>query len=291
MNAIYKREIKAYFTSIPAYIYLALSTAVTAIFYTIICVNYGYNDFASYIMNNSLFMLFMFVLVTPILTMRLFSEEKKNKTDQLLLTAPVRPSAIVFGKFFAVLTIFGISILLISIFPCITTFFGKVPLKNTISGYCGYILFAIVLLAIGMFISSMTENQIVSIIVSAVIGLLVLIGDSITTIIPSGKLSTWIGIVLLILAIAILFLFDTRHWLPSALVIVVGALISSILFLIVPSWFDYGIGNVLDWISLTQRYQEFTNGIMNLSSITYLLSVAILFVYLTIRVIEKRRWR
>lgn len=291
MTAIYLRELKAYFTSLQGYLYLALFTCVTGIFFTVIDIMYGINDFVSYVLSNSFFLIFVYCIVIPILTMRLFAEEKRHKTDQLLLTSPVSAWEIVLGKFLASVTLFLIGLLIITIFPVIIAVNGTLPVTNTISGYIGMILFSLCMIAVGTFISSLAEEPIISIIVSAVAGIFVLFFSNLVSLLPDGVAATIVFLALLAIGIAVLFYIDTRK-IGIALIalIVCGGLITALYFLN-KEWFMYGLTNSLNWISLEKRFEEFLNGILNLSTIVYMLSFTVFFLFASVQVIERRRWR
>ena len=291
MTAIYLRELKAYFTSLQGYLYLALFTCVTGIFFTVVDIMYGINDFVSYVLSNSYFLIFVYCIVIPILTMRLFAEEKRHKTDQLLLTAPITAWEIVLGKFLASVTLFLIGLLIITIFPVIIAVNGTIPVTNTISGYIGMILFSLCMIAVGTFISSLAEEPIISIIVGAVAGIFVLFFSNLVSLLPDGVVATIVFLALLAIGIAVLFYIDTRK-IGIALIalIVCGGLITALYFLN-KEWFMYGLTNSLNWISLEKRFEEFLNGILNLSTIIYMLSFTVFFLFASVQVIERRRWR
>lgn len=291
MIAIYKRELKAYFTSMQAYVFLALFVCITGLFFSITCIVYGNNDFASFVLSNSFYMIFIYAIVAPILTMRLFAEEKKHKTDQLLLTAPVSVWEIVLGKYLASVTIFLIGLLLISIFPIVIACNGVLPVANQISGYLGMFLFTACMLAVGTLISSLTEEPVISMIVSAVVGLLVLFFSVLVSFLPNGKAPTLIGCGILVIGIAVLFYLDTKKISIACGALVIGAAVTTGLYFWQKEWFDYGLTTAMNWLSIEKRYEEFLNGILNLSSVVYLLTIIALCLFLTTQVIAKRRWR
>ena len=137
MQAIYKRELKSYFTSMTGYVFIAFFVAIIGLFFYANNLISGNPNFGFVLYNVS----FLFMLLVPILTMRIMAEEKKQKTDQLLLTSPVAPGQIVFGKYLAVLSIYVIVIAIISTFPLILARFGKVPLALSYSSILGFFLF------------------------------------------------------------------------------------------------------------------------------------------------------
>ncbi|MBQ8147804.1 MAG: ABC transporter permease [Lachnospiraceae bacterium] len=291
MIAILKRELKAYFTSMQAYIYLALFVCVTGVFFSLICINYGYNDFAANVLSNFYYMIFIYAIAIPILTMRMFAEEKKQKTETLLLTAPVSPWEIVLGKFLACFAIFLIGLLIVSVFPVIIAVNGNLPIANTISGYVGIILFSGCMIAVGTLISGLTEEPVIAVIVSAVFGLFTLFINVIVAILPNGVIATFVFFGIVILGIAVLFYLDTKKLWISAVVVIAGAVVTVGLYFWKTNWFQYGLTNSLNWLSIEKRFEEFINGAINLSSVVYLLSVTAICLFVTTRVIASRRWR
>lgn len=291
MKAIYEREIRAYFRSMQAYIFLALFVCITGVFFSVVNITYGYCDFAGYVLSNSYYMLFIYAIVIPILTMRMFAEEKKQKTDQLLLTSPVSVWEIVLGKYFAAVTVFLIGIVLITIFPAIIAFHGELPIANTISGYIGMLLFSAAMMAIGTMISSLTEEPVISAIISAVAGLLVLFFSSLVSVLPDGVVPTFLFFGIIVLVIAVLFFLDTGKLRISVIALLAGAAVTAGLYFWQKDWFAYGLTSSLNWLSLEKRYEEFLNGILNLSSVCYMLTVCAVCLFLTTWIIKRRRWR
>lgn len=291
MLAIYKRELKSFFSTPQAYVFLALFVCITGIFFTIIDLAYGYNDFVNYVLSNSFYLIFTYAIVLPILTMRLFAEEKKNRTDQLLLTAPVRVWEIVLGKYLASLTVYMVGLVIITIFPIIIEFYGDLPISNTIGGYAGMILFAMAMLAFGTMISSMTAEPIIAMIISAFWGLFVLFFNNLIVFIPDGIVVTFIFFAIIAALIAFMFWYDTgKVWISIVAFLVCAGIIVAIYFLN-KDWFAYGVTNSLNWLSLEKRYEELINGIFNLSSIVYMMSVTAICLLISSQVIERRRWK
>jgi ABC-2 type transport system permease protein len=177
MKALYQKELQQYFTSMTGYIYLAIFLGISGIIFT--TGNLLSNNGDIKVFFSSLFSVLIFIL--PILTMRLFSEEKKLKTLQLLYTMPVSAAEIVLAKFFAALTIFALGILVTTVYPLILSLFGTVELLVTLGSYCGITLLASLAIAIGLTVSVMTENQIVAAAVSYSILLVLWLADSISS--------------------------------------------------------------------------------------------------------------
>ena len=174
MGAIYRREIGAFFTSSIAYVFLAVFYVITGFFFTMDNLAVGSVNLSGVF--STMFVISIFLI--PILTMRLFSEEKKQKTDQGLLTAPVSLTGIVLGKYFAALTIFLIATAVAFVFGVILSLFGTVAWMTLLSNFLAIVLVGAAFIAVGLFISSLTENQIAAAVASMVILLMFFLVDT-----------------------------------------------------------------------------------------------------------------
>ena len=233
MFAIFKRELKAYFTSPLGYVFLAIFYAFSGLFFYIFSLSVGSTDISSVFL-----MMFIVLLVfVPLLTMRLLSEDKKQKTDQLILTAPVSLLSIVMGKFLAAYAIFAIGVAVMPVYGFVMSTFATVSWLPIWGNTVGLLLLGGIFVSIGLFISSLTENQMIAAIGGFFINLMILLMNTLKSALPNG------------------FLQD-----------------------------------VLSSISVYSRYSEITNGIFSLSSLIFFVSVIFIFLFLTVRVLEKRRW-
>ena len=233
MFAIFKRELKAYFTSPLGYVFLAIFYAFSRLFFYIFSLSVGSTDISSVFL-----MMFMVLMVfVPLLTMRLLSEDKKQKTDQLILTAPVSLLSIVMGKFLAAYAIFAIGVAVMPVYGFVMSTFATVSWLPIWGNTVGLLLLGGIFVSIGLFISSLTENQMIAAIGGFFINLMILLMNTLKSALPNG------------------FLQD-----------------------------------VLSSISVYSRYSEITSGIFSLSSLIFFVSVIFIFLFLTVRVLEKRRW-
>lgn len=233
MTAIFKRDFRAYFTSPIGYVFVASFLLVLNIYFYLINV---YSASAA-IENTFSFIITMLVFLVPVLTMRTFSEDYKQKTDQLLLTAPVRLTGIVVGKFLAAFGVFVLAMLFTLIYVIVIAMFGTPNAAMIVGNYVAILGVACAYISIGLFISSLTENQLVSCV--ATLG-------------------------------AFLFLY----------------LVDYMYSYINVAW----IQNLIYWFSMFRRYNTFTQGIFSLSDFLFYISVAATFIFLTVRVLEKKRW-
>lgn len=287
MKAIYLKEMRSYFHSLAAYLYFALFIAATGVYFSIICMSYGYTDYAQYVFSNSTI---LYIVIVPILTMRLFAEEKKQKTDQLLYTSPIRVGSVVFGKYLASVTLLAMSMVVSIIEAGVLSFFGTVNWKTVLTGCLGYFLLGASLMAVGMFLSSLTDNQMIAAALSFAFVLLCMLLPNISDAVPGRARYTYIVCVLAIILIAWFFYDETKNIKVAAAVAVIGAAIVAIVSRVNADVFDNGLSKIIDWFSVLDRFDDFCSGILNASSIVYYVSFIAVFLFLTMQGIEKRRW-
>ncbi len=162
MKAIYKREVKAYFHSFLGTLFIGVILFLMGIYFSVYNLFMGY-PYIGYALSA---IVFLFLIGIPILSMRILAEERHQKTDQLILTAPVSVSGIVMGKFLALATVFAIPVAVISIYPLILSLFGTVPFGETYLALLGFFLYGLACIAIGIFISSLTESQVIAAVIT-----------------------------------------------------------------------------------------------------------------------------
>lgn len=233
MGAIFRREVLSYFTSPIGYIFLAAFYASSAIIFSVNSLQKGSTKL------DTVFLELMVILIVliPILTMRTISEEKKNKTDQCLLTSPVSLFGIVAGKFLAAFLIYILGVAITLVYAVVVSVFAAPDWTVILGNIVGLILLGAAFISIGIFCSSFTENQMVSAVVSFIV-------------------------------LVVLYLFST-----------IGTLI--------PVEF---IKNIFTKLSFSERYVGFTYGLFDLSNVLFFVSAVVIFLFLTVRVLERRRW-
>ena len=234
MGAIFRRELKAYFSSPLGYIFLGVIYAISGFYFWYILANQA--NYIQYVFSN---MFTIVLMVVPLLTMRLMSEDKKLKTDQLLLTAPVNITSVVLGKYFAALVVYIIGVSSTIIFQIVLATFATPDWNVFLGNYLAIVLIGAALISIGILISSLTENQIIAAIGTLAISLFIWLLDSIASALPAGF-----------------------EWMSS----------------------------IFSSLSFMTRYNDFVSGILNVSHILFFVSFAAVFLFLTIRALEKKRW-
>lgn len=286
MAAIFKRELKSYFTGMIGWVIAAITLAFLGYFFTRLQLFYSLPDFSLTVYYMSIVMLFM----NPAISMRSFAEDKKNRTDQLLLTSPVSIPEIVLGKFLAEIVSFSIPMSVSVIMPPILLAFGSVSLVSAYSVLIGYLLLEAACLAIGTFISALAENQIVAYLVTDAILLIGFMMKSIISAITTGNLLAFIVFMVVVLIASILVGVICKRLTAGVTVFCAGAVVLFILFQLRPAWLLTAFNAVLSALALFDPFQDIVGGMFSIPAIVYYLSVIGLFLFLTGQALERRRW-
>lgn len=286
MLAIYKRELKSYLTSMVGYLFMFFVLLIAGIYFSAYQLSAAYPKF-EYTLNA---MTFVFLIAVPILTMRVLAEERKQKTDQLLLTSPVSVSGIVMGKYLALVTIYAIPIAVLATYPLIMSKFGTVAFGSAYTALLGFFLLGSANIAIGVFFSAITESQVIAAVLTFVFLFAFYMMNGISSFFSQTSMSTAVAFGLLIVAIAIIIYTMIKNVLISAVIGVVGEIALVIVYVIKSSIFQGGIQKVLNVFNLSGHYENFTNGVFDVTGIVYFISVIAICLFLTMQSIQKRRW-
>lgn len=287
MLAIYKRELKSYFHSMTGCVFIAFLVMFTGIYFMAYNLNAGYPYF-SYTLSGSLI---VFLVGIPLLTMRSFSEERKTKTDQLLLTAPVSLTKVVLGKYFAMVTVLAVPNVIFCLFPLLIKLQGTAYLLVDYSSIAVFCLLGCVYLAIGMFMSSLTESQIIAFISTFGILLLLYLWDGILSFLPGSALSGMIGILLILTLIVVYIYHMTKNWMLAAGIEAVGSAAALIVYFVKSSLYENLLTKLLGRLALADVFMNISSSnIVDVSGLLLYVSILIIFVFLTIQTIQKRRW-
>ncbi len=287
MLAIFKKELRSYFTSMIGYLFIGFLLAIVGVYFMAYNLKGGYANF-EYVLNS---MIFVFVILVPILTMRLLAEEKRQKTDQLLFTSPLSVSKIVTGKYLAVLTVFVSAMGITMFYPLILSKYGTVSFKLAYTGILGFILVGAAYLAIGLFLSAMFESQAIAAVVTFVVLLVTFIMQGIVSLLPTSNKAAWLIFSAIALIIAIVVYFMVHNATVAIGLGVVLEVACAIVYFVKPSLYDGLVVKVFDWFSVVDRFDNFMNGILDLTGIVYYISIVVIFIFLTIQSLNKRRWR
>lgn len=286
MGAIYRKELRSYFTTMIGYIYSAIFLVIVGLYFTSYNMKAGYAKF-EYVLSA---IEFLYIILIPILTMRLIAEENKQKTDQLLLTAPISIGRIVLGKYFAAITMFLVPVVLMIFYPVIISFYGTVDFASTYTTLFGFVLLGATYMALGLFVSAITENQVIALILTAILILISYIMPGIVNLIPNDSQTAWLVLSVIVLILCLVSYLVMHN---SSFTLGFGLLMECILtsvYLFKPSLYEGIVEKVFNCFSISEKFTDFTYGILSVNGIVYFLSVIIMFVMLTIQMIKKRRW-
>lgn len=287
MLAIYKREFKSYFQSMIGCVFVAFLVAFTGIYFTAYNLNAGYPYF-SYTLSGSLI---VFIVGIPLITMRSFAEERKNKTDQLLLTAPVSLTKIVLGKYLAMISVVAIPNLIFCLFPLLIKMNGTAYLKTDYISIGVFFLLGCVYVAIGMFMSALTESQMIAFITTFGLLLILYLWNGIIGFLPSSAIGSLIGLIVVFTIIIAYVYHMTENWMLSVVLEVLGIVASVATYIVKSSLFENLLTKILGKLALADVFTDITNNhIVDITGIVLYLSVIAIFIVLTIQAIQKRRW-
>ncbi len=286
MTAIYKKEVKSFLTSMIGYVFIAFLLILAGIYFTAYNLQGMYPKFAYTLQS----ILFVFMILVPILTMRILAEERKQKTDQMLLTAPVSVTGIVLGKWLSMVTVFAIPTVIMGAYPLILSQFGSVPFLESYSALFGFFLLGITYLAIGLFLSSVTESQVIAAVLTFFALFFSYVVEGIASFFPETAAGSFFS--LAVVGAALVFLI--HHMMGKASVTAVSAVLVEgclgVIYLIRPAVYEGLIQKILGVFSVTAHFEEFAGGMFDLAGVIYYLSVTALFLFLTVQSIQKRRW-
>lgn len=286
MTAIFKREFKSCFTGMIGWVIAAVSLFFLGLYFTNRNLLYASSDFASVLYTMTMILLFLL----PAISMRSFAEERKNKTDQLLLTSPVSIPAIVAGKFLAELAIFALPLAAAVVMPLLLQAFGTVSLVAAYSALLGYLLLGGACLAVGTWISALTENQILAYLATFGALLVAYLMNGIQTMFTTGNLLAFIVFMIALLVASVLVGVICKRLAAGAVVFCAGAVVLFVLFQLRPAWLLTAFNAVLSALALFEPFKDIVGGMFSIPAIVYYLSVMGLFLFLTGQALARRRW-
>ena len=286
MIAVFKHELRSYFHSLTAYVFGAFLLAFMGLGAMLYNIQAAYSNFEYVLSFGSLVM----VVIVPILTMRVLAEKRKQKTDQLLYSLPITTLEIILGKYLAMLVLFLIPMGIISLYPLIFSQFGDVYLPTSYGSILAFFIMGSALIALGMFISSLTDNQGLAAGVGIAIILFNYYSVSLSEQVSSTAIGSVIATLVLILVLGAIIRYLTGNenlafWCSIALIAVVA-----ILFYLDSSAFEGMLPQLMAQLSLFDRFTTIVNGVFDMTAIVYYLSIIVFFLFLSVQSLEKRRY-
>ena len=287
MKAIYKREVASYFNSMIGYVCVAAMVVFVGIYFMAYNLFSGYPYF-SYTLNACMF---IFMVIVPLLTMRSMSEERHSRTDQLLLTSPATVTEVVLGKYFAMLTVYLVPVLVCCLCPLIIKLNGTAYLAADYAALLAFFLLGAVQIGVGLLISSLTESQIIAAVGTFGVLLVLQLWDGLISYLPVTELGSLLGLVVVLLAICFLLHAFANHWKVTAGVLVAGLAAIFGFYFYDSSKFANLLPTVLGKFSLLGAFNSFAaDHVFDVSGVLLYLSLIALLLFLTVQVVQKRRW-
>lgn len=286
MIAVLKHELRSYFNSLTAYVFGAFLLAFVGIGSLLYNIQAAVSNFEFVLSFGSL----VFVVIVPILTMRIISEERKLKTDQLLYSLPITTAQVVVGKYLALLAVYIIPLCIISIYPLIFSQYGDVYLLTAYGSILAFFIMGSALIAVGIFISSLTENQGFAAGIGIAVILLNYYSVSLSEYVSSSALGSAIAMCVLVLALGavISHLTKNKNLAYGIDVILIAAI--GIAFFGDETKLEGLLPNIMKKLSLFERFYAFVNGVFDMTAVVYYITVIVFFLFLTVQSLEKRRY-
>ena len=286
MTAVLKHELRNYFHTLPAYVFGAFLLAFIGLGATLYNLQAAVSNFEFVLSFGSL----VFVVIVPILTMRVIAEEKKQRTDQLLYSLPITTTEVVLGKYLALLVVYLIPLAVVSVYPLIFARYGDVYLLTSYGSIFAFFVLGAALIALGVFISSLTDNQGFAAGIGIAVILLNYYSASLSEYVsstPAGALIAAFALVI-VLGVVIRHLTKNEHLAYGFYFLAGGAVL--ILYLADPEAFSGLLPSVMKTLSLFERFYVFVNGVFDLTAIVYFVTFAAFFLFLSVQSLEKRRY-
>lgn len=289
MTAILKRELRSAFHGMMGYVLTAFLMAASGLYFVVLNLGYGLTDFGYYTLYNTIFVLLIYI---PVLTMRSFAEERRARTDQLLLTSPVSVGEIVLGKYLALCALFALPCLVDAGMIAVLALLGasaSATLANFSALLC-YLLMGCACIAIGVFLSSLTENQIVAAVCGAAVLLVCYMMPSLRTMFTAGS-AVSLAVFTALAALLCVIAGVRSHSFTLGCLSFAGCCITlTVLFLLKSSWLTEAFSAVLHALCLFLPFEDFVNSSFSIPALVYYLTVCVLFLFFTAQGLEKRRW-
>ena len=286
MIAVFRREVGSYFKGVLGY----LLGAFLLVFAGIYCMVYnlsGYYSNFEYVLSA---IGFIYLIAVPVISMRSVAEEKKQKTDQLLYSLPISLGGVVMGKYLAMVTVLALPVGIMALYPLILSQFGAVSFATAYGALLAFFLMGSCLLSIGLFISSITDSQVAAAVITLLTTMLLYFMGSLSTWVSTEPSASLNALMFLALIAAVIFYIMSKNTIVSAAVGAGLIVILQVVYRIDSSAFSGLFGNMMNAISVFDRFDTFVNGVFDVTAIVYYLSITGVMLFLTTQVMEKRRW-
>lgn len=286
MTAIFLREFKGYFNSMLGWVLTGVMLLFGGLYFTAVNLQGGYTDL-SYTLYSFIIVLLIFV---PLLCMHSFAEEKRSRTDQLLLTSPVSIPGIVMGKYLSLLAMFAVPLGVYALYPLLMKALGAANFAASYSGLLAYFFLGAALIAVCMYLSTLTENQIVAALSGFGVLLVCYLMPAIQTLFTAGSSLALVVFAIILGAASLIIGLRSRSLVLGGGVFAVGCIALAVLFSVRSAALTTAFSAVLGALALFEPFLNFVNGLFDVTALVYYAGVAGLFLFLTGQALEKRRW-
>lgn len=286
MLAVFKHELRIYFHSLTAYVFGAFLLVFVGIGAMLYNLQAAVSNF-EYVLS---FSALVFVVIVPILTMRVIAEERKQKTDQLLYSLPISTTKVILGKFFALLVVYLVPLAIIAFYPMIFAQYGEVYLPTSYGSLIAFFIMGAALMALGIFVSSLTENQGFAAGIGIAAILLNYFSVSLAEYVSSTAFGTVVVIIIFTLLLAWVVYRLTKNELLAYAVALAVIAATLVVFYIDYTMLEGLLPDIMRTLSLFDRFETIVNGVFDITAIVYFLSVAVFFLFLSVQSMEKRRY-
>lgn len=287
MLAFWKRECRSYFYSPVGYVLMAGMLCMVGIHTYMICILGRMPVFEDALSSSAL----IFLLMVPILTMRTFSEERRDGVLQFFYSMPVRLSNVVLGKYFALLTVLMLPLLFCMIYPLVLSWFGSMNYGIIASTFVGFFAMGAALIAIGVFFSALVENQVAASAVTFVVLLVSYFIPTLAAAVPSDAFTTFVALAAVILLLALICYLASRNSVAALSFALICCLPLCIVYRLAPDFLNGGVSTILRGVSVYARFVPFREGVLDLTTLVYYVSLSALMLFLAVQVLEYRRCR
>lgn len=286
MMAVFQREINAYFKGIMGYLFAAFLLVFAGI-YTMAYNLSGYYANFEYVLSS---ISFIYLIAVPILTMRSVAEEKRQKTDQLLYSLPIRLSDVILGKYLAMLVVLAAPTVVMGLYPLVLARFGDVSFGMAYGTLLAFFLLGACLMSIGLFVSSVTESQIAAAVITLVVTLILYFLSALSGFVSSAASASLLALCIGVVIFAIILYLLAKNPIVSFLAALLGIGGLYLWYGNDSAAFAGLFGKIMNQFSVFDRFYTFVDGVFDMTAVVYYVSIACVFLFLSVQAMEKRRW-
>jgi len=287
MTEVFHKELQGYLRSMIGWVFMAFLFLVTGIYTMVYNLYYQYVNF-EYVLGS---LGFVFLIMVPILSMNVLAGERRNKTDQFLLTSPLSVHEIVLGKYLAMAAVLAIPLLVVCLYPLLFAMFGNVSLGVCYGAALAVFFMGAAVLSIGLFVSSLTENQVISAVITFGAMLLLYWIQDLADLLPASAAFSLVAFTILVIVLAIIIRQMMENTVIASVVAVLLEAGIIVTYLVNPSLFEGAFTAFVSSLALFGKLDNFIYGIFDVNALVYYLSVTGLFLFFTVQQIEARRWK